>query len=349
MRKSCIKYRLIQALLALLLTGCQPHDPFCFQHPHGARVRVNVDWSQFNEADPTGMTLTLFPTDETQSPTKETTHTITHAVFNLLPDKYTAFVFNQSESEFGSVSFHNMDHYSTAEIRTIETTSNWYKPANDEKLGRSPEWLAFNHKDATVTPEMTDGGYGYEDGPHTRTDGVKETLITTLVPQNIVYTLHVSLKINGIDNFKAARAVITDMADGYFPGLQRYHTKKVSHLMETWTVKDITAGSNGEKAGVIYGEITCFGLPEGHNWQPEENALKISLLLVDNKTILNRLFNVGNRIYQHTTNGSPLHLYIDLTLSDSLPDVTPALGDNESGFDAIVNGWGDDIEVDIGM
>ena len=61
------------------------------------------------------------------------------------------------------------------------------------------------------------------------------------------------------------------------------------------------------------------------------------------------MFNVGSRIYRHTTNGSPLHLYLDLELSDKLPDVEPEQVNNENGFDADVNDWGDEINQNIGL
>lgn len=343
-------YLVIGLFFVLLASSCQRHDPFCFSHPHGAMVRIDVDWSKFKETKPTGMTLSLFPGDENSANIQHTTHTLTHAVFELMPDDYMVLVQNQSASEFGSVSFRDMERYTTAWVRPERCTSSWYKPVDGETLVLNPEWLAFHRQEAVVTPEMLEGGMEYDDEHPSRTESeTKETLIATMVPQNVVYTLHVSVKVKGIQNFRAGRAAFSGLADGYFIGLEEYHSEKVTHLMETWTVKDKTTGADGVQTGTVYGEITCFGLPKGHGGKSTENVLRLSLLLMDNQTRINRMFNVGSRIHQRTTNGSPLHLYLDLEVSDKLPDVTPALGENESGFDAEVNDWEDETNQNVGL
>ena len=342
-------YLVTVLLLSLIAVSCQPHDPFCFGHPHGAKVRIDVDWSEFKEDKPDGMTMFLFPGDSTSQHIQHTTHTTTHAVFTLLPDDYMVMVHNQSASEFGSVKFRNMSHYTTAWVQPERCKSSWYAPVDNEILVLNPEWLAFDRQGAVVTEEMVEGGTEYDDEHRSRAEGDKETLIATLVPQNVVYTLHISVKVKGIGNYRSARAAFSGLADGYFIGLEEYHSNKVTHLAETWTVKDKTTGSDEVQTGTIYSEITCFGLPTGHGGTSKENVLRLSLLLVDNKTRINRMFNVGSRIYQRTTNGSPLHLYLDLELSEKLPDVVPAGGNSESGFDAEVDDWGDETNQDIGM
>lgn len=336
--------------LMVVLNSCQPHDPFCYQHPHGAKVRIDVDWSEFKEAQPDGMTMFLYPTYESNQPIRHITHTTTHAVFELMPDNYTVMVHNQSASEFGTVTFRDMEDHTTAWVRPERCSSSWYAPVDNEILVYNPEWLAFDRQEAIVTPDMVDGGLEYDDDDHTRATDGDETLIATMIPQNVVYTLHVSVKIKGANNFRAARAAFSGLADGYFIGLEEYSSDKVTHMMEDWTLKNKTTNADGVQVGTLTTEITCFGLPAGHNGEPTKNILRLSLLLVDNKTRINRMFNVGSRIYQRTTNGSPLHLYLDLEMSGQLPNVTPVEGDNgESGFDVDVDDWGDEENTNVGM
>ena len=350
MMKYGFSYLVTILLLSLVAVSCQPHDPFCFSHEVGAKVRVDVDWSEFKEDKPDGMTMYLFPGDSANRYIQHTTHTMTHAVFDLMPDDYVVMVHNQSASEFGSVRFRDMDRYTTAWVQPERCKSSWYAPVGNEILVHNPEWLAFHRKEAVVTEEMLQGGTEYNDEHRSRAEGDKETLIATLVPQNVVYTLHISVKVKGFKNYKSARAAFSGLADGYLIGLEEYHSDKVTHLAETWTVKDKTTGSDGMQTGTVTTEITCFGLPDGHGGTSTENILRLSLLLVDNKTRINRMFNVGNRIYQRTTNGSPLHLYLDLELSEKLPDVEPAKDDTgASGFDAEVDDWGEENNQNIGM
>lgn len=336
-------------LLSLLVASCQPHDPFCFSHPHGAKVRIDVDWSEFKEDKPDGMTLFLFPADPTSQDIRHTTHTTTHAVFSLMPDNYTILVQNQSASEFGTVAFRDMGDHTTAWVQPERCNSSWYKPVDNEILVLNPEWLAFDRQEAVVTEEMMSGEIVYDDEHRSRADDDKETLIATLIPQNVVYTLHVSVKVKGINNYRSARAAFSGLADGYFIGASEYSSDEVTHLAESWTAKDKSINADGVQTGTLYSEFTCFGLPEGHGGTSKENILRLSLLLVDNKTRINRMFNVGNRIYQRTTNGSPLHLYLDLELSEKLPDVEPEQDNNENGFDATVDDWGDETNENVGM
>lgn len=345
------RFSCLVALLSLtmLAVSCQPHDPFCFSHPHGAQVRIDVDWSEFKEDKPDGMTMYLFPADETAQPIQHVSHTTTHAVFNLMPDTYLAMVHNQSASEFGSVKFRDMSHYTTAWVQPERCKSSWYKPVDNEILVHNPEWLAFDRQVAVVTEEMINGETVYDDEHRSRAEGDNETLIATLVPQNVVYTLHVSVKVKGVNNYRSARAAFSGLADGYFIGLDEYSSDKVTHLAEIWTVKDKSTNADEVQTGTLYSEFTCFGLPVGHGGTSKENVLRLSILLVDNKTRINRMFNVGSRIYQRTTNGSPLHLYLDLELSEKLPDVEPYRDNNESGFDATVDDWGDEKNENVGM
>ena len=342
-------YLVTMLTLAMLAASCQPHDPFCLSHLHGAKVRIDVDWSEFKEEKPDGMTLFLYPSDSTGQNIQYTTHTITHATFSLMPDSYMIMVQNQSAAEFGTVVFRDMDDYTTAWVQPERCSSSWYRPAEGEILVHNPEWLAFDRQEAEVTPEMVEGEVEWHGDHTTRAEDEKETLIATMVPQNVVYTLHVSVKVKGINNFRSGRAMVSGMADGYFIGAEKYHSDKVAHLLDTWKVKDKTVGADKVQVGTLTSEITCFGLPDGHGGKAAENIFRLSLLLVDNETRVNRMFNVGSRIYQRTTNGSPLHLYLDLELSDKLPDVAPALGSDENGFDAEVDDWGDETNQDIPM
>lgn len=348
MKNRYITYFLVMFTF-LLISSCQPHDPFCYQHTHGALVRINVDWSEFKEDKPDGMTLHFLPSNKNNKPKLHTTHTITHASVDLMPEQYTILVHNQSASEFGSVTFQDMGCDTTACVLPKRSPSTWYKPVDNEILVSNPEWLAFDREEALVTEDMMTGGTIYEERI-TRSNGDNDTLVATMTPKNVVYTLHVSVKIKGINNFRDARAAFSGLADGYFIGLEEYSDEKVTHMMETWSVKNKTTDEDGVQIGTIYGNITCFGLPKFHTRDAAENILRLSILLVDNKTLVNRMFKVGSRIYQKDTNGSSLHLYLDLELSEKLPDVTPVPDtDGKSGFDADVNEWGDEENQNVGL
>ena len=337
---------IIGAVLAMLLPTACEHKALCYLHEHSDMFRVDVDWSQFEQEEPTGMTLLFYPEDENMKTVRVMSNTTTHAFVRLEPAKYRVVVHNQTSSEFGSFNFHDMESMSTAHIRTDERKSKWYKPSDNEYLGAHPEWLAYDMQEVEVTPEMLDT-VTIDD--HLTKSAEDEDALITLIPQNLIYTLHISINIDGMQNYRAARAAVTGMADGFRPGHGKYSEDHSSHLLESWITSDKLTTQDGNQSGRIVSEITCFGLPHGHEAMPEDNKLHLLIQLTDNKTYIEHSFDVGNLFVQKSREADPMHLYLDLTLPGKLPDVEFQEDDGSSAFDAIVEEWGDEIQQDVGL
>ncbi len=336
--RTVAKY-ILTALAAFVLTSCV-HKDLCFHHPHTAKVRINVDWSEFDKETPAGMTVMIYP-ENGGNPVKHLTNTISHAYVNLEAGFYNSIVFNQSESEYGSVAFRGMDKYETAEVYTNTTKSPWYKTkADEEKLATEPEWIGVDRQEhSEVTQEMVD-----ITGEHElmRARSMQDFIIATHTPKNIVYTLTVKVHVKGFQNLRSARASMTGLAEGYFLAEGRYSGSIVTQLLENWTK---TVDSTDPTRGYITSTITCFGLPEGHGGRAEENEFKVSALLVDNNTMMDFTFKVGDLI-EHDNNNLTLNL--ELELPEALPDVKPE-GGSSSGFDAKVEDWGPEENYEIGI
>jgi hypothetical protein len=82
----------------------------------------------------------------------------------------------------------------------------------------------------------------------------------------------------------------------------------------------------------------------------EENNFILDVLLVDNKTILQFPFQVGDAFVKQTGTDETHELSINLEIymDSPLPDVKPE-GGSGSGFDATVDDWGPEENVDINM
>lgn len=50
------------ALIGMLLNACN-HKELCYHHPHTSRVRIDVDWSEFDREQPTGMMVSVYPAE----------------------------------------------------------------------------------------------------------------------------------------------------------------------------------------------------------------------------------------------------------------------------------------------
>lgn len=329
--------------LFMVATSCE-HKELCYHHPHTAKVSFISDWSEFEKETPTGMTVMVYPQHGGEE-IKHLTHDIGNATMDLPVGIYHSIIFNQSESEYGSVSFRGMENYETAEVYTNGTKSSWYKTrAENERVVTAPEWIGTSrHEGAEVTQEMVDAT-GEDMLARTNQRNALGIVIAEHTPQNIIYTVSVTVHIKGFHNLRSARASLDGLAEGYFFGSGKYSENTVTQLIENW---EKTTDKDDPTKGTITATITCFGLPEGHTATAEENLFSLSLLLVDNKTVKDYTFHVGDRfIYDDDNASANLNLHLDLTLDGPLPDVEPE-GGSSSGFDATVDDWGDEEDVEI--
>ena len=338
----------IIATVLLLLASCT-HQELCYHHPHTAKVRINVDWSQFDKETPTGMTVMIYPQNEGQH-VRHLTNTITHAVVDLEAGLYNTIVYNQSETEFGTVMFSGMDCFSTAEIHAVSATSRWYAcRAEEEKLVVQPEWIGADYcTDVEVTTLMVEtAGEEYMASISKMSKTRSQFLVATHTPQNIIHTITVKVHVKGIYNLRSARASLTGLSGGYSFSQDAPTADKVTQLLESWT---ITQDPIDPTQGYIIAQITSMGLPCGHSAQAEENEFALSMLLVDNETIVDVPFKVGDK-FQTVCDESGRHtldLHVELSVDEPLPDVKPSEGGG-GGFSAVVDGWGEEQNVDINM
>lgn len=332
--------RLLRTLLAAgavcmgtLLASCD-HKELCYDHNHPVRARIEVDWSQFTEEVPTGMTVSLFSQDDESVHTQLSNNT-SYVDVNVSPGLYRAFVFNQSTTEFGSLTFERMDDMFDATVRAADRASRWFKARDaNERLVQNPEWFAVGVQSNIYVPkEMA-----------RRSNRVEaRSVIARLTPLCVVYTIHVRIHVRNIYNLRSARASLDGLADGYRIGILEPTSTLATQLLENWTVE---RDSDNPANGTIRADITSFGLPYGHQNLPEANHLNLSFLLVDNKTTVSFDFPVGNAF--RTDQGLSLSLSLDRSIDAPLPDVKPE-GGQSGGFDAKVDDWGDEVNIDIGV
>lgn len=343
MRQSAI----LLPLSFFLLASCV-HREFDFEiTDYGTTaVHVNVDWSELERHEkPSGMTLMFYPaSEETELETMKHLSSITgQAKLRLPPGSYDIVVFNQSEDEFGSFSFHDMDDRDKARIEADVFTSRWYVSRSEEEItAHHPEWLAVAEETGITVAEDTSSDleeimrHGYT--------STRSTLIAEMTPENIVCEKTVRINIKNIYNLRSARGGISGLAGGIqLKGKRRLDTK-VTHLVEEWTK---TLDNVNPNDGSIETSFTCFGLPESHSGAAGENVLSVSFLLVDNKTVVDYSFHIGDCIHKGMTEETINIEFDDFGNPIVLPDVKPE-GGGAGGFNSEVDPWEDiDVEVSI--
>lgn len=331
--------------LLSLLASCS-REPALFLCDHAATgpVRIAVDWSHFTRFEtPTGMTVKLFERiDSTTYRLRSSTSTndISHVDYSLPAGQYADYVINQSDDEFGTVTFSNMNDWLTASVNTVRDNSRWYKDTiMDSPLVSDIEWVGTDrHTGITLTQDSLDAAQG--------------ALITidTLAPRNIVRTVTVYVHIKNIGSLRSARASLGGLAGTYLLGQGHTSTDKVTQLLESWHLTvDSTAADGHTQYGTIVARISSFGLPDGHTGQPSENTLHLDCLL-KNDSILSFDYPVGDRFHvEYDVNDKTnidLHFVVEITMKDPLPDVPIT---QDSGFEVSVENWDAERKINVSM
>lgn len=237
------RFSYLAALLCVMLaSSCQPHDPFCFHHPHGA-VLVEYDWSQAPDAKDIGGTRCYFYRTEDGS------HVTTA---------------NFSGMKGGSL-YLGEGTYDVISYNSDTDKLHW----RGEKT--LPTLEAYT-RDASLTEDLP--GFGYEkiEGlvltPNRLWSGRKDriyvsrndTTVVTLVPLKATY--EVIWEVTGIKGAKRVDACAVSISEvGGSLMLDDWHTDRNNSLM-SGVGRYVASGDKtkaDEDIGGFRGEFEAFG------------------------------------------------------------------------------------------
>lgn len=300
--------------------------------------------------EPTGMTAYAYPLHEDENDIyRFISHNINYITLELEAGFFHTLVFNQSESEYGTLEFSNLEDYNTAQVRVLQTKSNWYATkAPDTKVGTEPEWLAVGTaENVEVTEEMVriaeEEFLANRQEQTMRAIGRAINNVATVTPISVIKQVEFRVYCEGLYNLRSVRASVDGMAEGCILATGEVTQGSVSHTIDAWSIEeyeyDITRGE-------LVATLGTFGIPSGHTGKPEENKFSIHLMLVDNQTTVDYDFNIGDLLTEFKeldgSNGELQKVVVKLRLPEKLPDVKPVDG-VDGGFDVDFSGWGDEI------
>lgn len=281
----------------VLLSGCE-HKELCMEHPHLVPVRVEAEWDKFGEL-PMYMTVLFFPQDSSKVICIQN-YNPNSATASLAVNTYDVVVHNELMNELGGIKFRNMDKFTTAEAyaSNVLTQYSMTKSA-EEPVVADPEHLGIAIiRDFEVTQEMLEA-YWYQ-----RDMGLQiEENILKVSPEDRVYSLEVKIHALGVQYVRSVNASLTGLAEGYMIHSEKPSTHRVSHLITNW--QKVTPSVNNPDEGYLRGTCLCFGLPSYHTAEADQNILSLSVLLVDNATVLDYVFQIGNRFRLEQLNYNP--------------------------------------------
>lgn len=320
-------------------TSCIYDDLF-YKVADGERVqlRLDVDWKDFTQEVPTGMTVMIYDTTMTTVQTLRS-NDITHVSPSLTVGRYHAIAFNQTPSEFGTIQFRNLDSFHEAMVCTLESRSTWYRSRSDdggeggdEMVGQDVEWFATQSLQPPY--ELT--------GLLSESDLTKGLSMGTIYPQPVVYTVKVKVRIPGYASLRSARASLSGMAYGCYLATGQTTATTATQLLESWTLEEDSVNTSD---GYILATIHCFGLPADFIGNAKDNVLALSLLLQDKTTQLDHNFSVGDQWQQDPAD--PYTLWLNLTWPSKLPTIISEGGNpSGAGFSVKVDDWGPETVIE---
>ena len=365
-------------LLAVLAGGCQRRPLETF-YRSTIRVIVKCLWKVTMYPDgikPSGVTLYFFK--DGQFYTSITTANVDSCEVQLPKGSYQMYMISQSPEEYWKMEFEHMtDFYSANATLRTTATPNWVSTRSlvEDPVVENPEILYAGVSDEFVITDAMTEEYqqnyvklkSLKSKAAARTAATKSTLDEEIEqyeervqyytiripiePQNIVSQLWVSIYAGNADVLKSVRASTSGMAKTF--ELTRFTTNDESaiQIISQW---NLTMDDPGKRVGHIDGIITTFGLPNGETPTAlRDSTLNVSALLIDNATVADYVFDVGDKIQELPPNQGYRNLYrlIFGTKEDpiiTLPDVVPG-GNKTSGMDATVDDWEEGETVEIPM
>ncbi|WP_297905813.1 DUF5119 domain-containing protein [uncultured Parabacteroides sp.] len=337
--------RLFIFLISLILglPGCSKKT-IIDEYADRCSVRLDIDWSLCG-IDVDGMTVLFYPVDGGE-PSRFLTNTITGDKVQLKSGTYDVVVFNQAAEEYSYLTVEGQERYSSLCVVMKTTQSDWYTPAAEERLIYDPEPFATaTLENFEITQEMI----------QTSAEEGKEFSLTCQ-PEKVIFTTHLSLQIKGLHNVREARGAIKGVADTYWIADGKTGNSVATQLVD---FPEKTFHENSTTDGVLSGSFLTLGIPDAISKATDEthNLLTLSILLVDNKTVISKQYNITRRaIVNNGTKEIEIALgtkvdpdkeetHEDIPLE--LPDVEPAKNNGEGGFDASVDNWGEETDIEI--
>ena len=178
------------------------------------------------------------------------------------------------------------------------------KKATSEPVVAEPERLGMALiRDFEVTQEMLETYW------HQRDHGLQiEENVLTVFPENIIYIVDIKVHVSGVQYVRSVEASLSGMAEGYLFDSGRRTTNRVTHLIKDWSPVSTSPADPDE--GYLHATFMSFGLPFGHAAKAGENIMNLTVLLVDNQTVMEFAYQVGNRFREDRWDCSPV-LYLE--------------------------------------
>ncbi len=329
--------RALALLGTLLLHACTMRQLYTLE-PAKTLVTFAVDWRAFPD-DVSGMTATFSEDAPEEAVSRFETNHVDSFHVKILPGDYRLWLMNQSEHEFWTLEFSDLESDPFARAKDYGAAPSWYE--GTQRVVLEPEALGI----ATYGFTLADADVPREFVPYTKAEGAPGNVpFATLHPFNVVSALQVRVYFTNIEYVRGIRGCIDGLAGGWHILSATPSKENVAEILAEWTlVKD--AGDATRGFVELVSPLSTFGLPRRVGpAAPESSVLYLWVLLADNATVLQYAFPVGDRYTSVPDDVGRVRLELSIAIGDGehegpieIPEITPA--DGGGGFLPNVIDW----------
>lgn len=298
-----------------------------------SEITVTADWSSAgqDEEGKYGATLIFYPQDA-GAPRIVLMGERTRTTVRLPKGRYDAILFNRSFDDFEAIAFRGKDNFKTIEAYAKKVKTR----VGTRVIVSSPEKLATAViRNFEVTEDML-GNYAPATVRAIATCP-EEACALHFIPRSLTRMAQAELNVRGLHNVRQARCTLGGVPQSVF--LWNGNPGKATGGQE-FTVGNPVFNEGSLTDGTLTGTLNIFGFDTEIS-----HDIALSALLVDNQTVIEQeLTNVNIR--KEETEGDTYIMYVEASMPQPLPDVKPE-GGSDSGFDANVEGWGNEKTEEI--
>ena len=366
-------------LLFIVVASCY-REPLELYKKGDSKVTIGYDWGFYNGPKPEGIYVMYFKDGNTLTnsyPTHDTWGEINERMPN---GTYKQLVMTNTRKDYEG----NMRFLDVNDFEKIRVQSEYYNINSQEAWDNGMRYMEEPKKlgvavDSFEVKMDNDGLIFYEYDKDDGVDTLNQERQDTIWPMTT--TMKIRVKVRGLNyivdpSMGGVEGYITGMANGC--SLSKFwRSTEVGNLkLDNWHIVGYESRSNTRSnraaemvVGWIETEVETFGLPHGrellYQRTDQSNFIKLHFKSIDpNKNPrVEFSYNVGKMITYDGDDGTPnatftqsdVSLHLDLVIDapvfneDDLPLMPYAQPEGSGQFDAEVQPWGDDENVDVPM
>ena len=366
-------------LLFIVVASCY-REPLELYKKGDSRVVISYEWQYYNGPTPNGISV-MYAHNGNTITQSHVTHDLSGETNEQMANgTYKQLVMTNTTQEY----LGNMRFYYTDDFKNMMAVSNTYNITDlnawdgGRQYMKEPMYIGVAVDSFEVKTD-NDGLIFYEYDKDGEVDTLNQERQDTI--RSMVTTLTIRVKVRGINyiNDPALGGVdgyITGLADGFFLSQQWRRSDQGDIKLDHWRFDGYeetpaagsrrAEGENEYKVGWIATDIQTFGLPHGRELlcqrTEKSNYLKLHFTRINGEPI-EFSYDVGKMVHYEGDDGSlnlsfkltDVALQLDLEIDantvgeDDVPTIPYTQPSGTGAFDAEVQPWGDDENVDVPM